>query len=105
MNTESTDKTLSTILYLLTIMTILFGIMGMDNKLFSNDWMLKDLVYLLTEFYYDILIIGYIFICLQISGYVELKYRKDYLTVSILSVLLTPISLFFILFEKNEDEN
>ena len=105
MNTESTDKTLSTILYLLTIMAILFGIMGMDNKEFLNDWMLKDIIYLLTESYYDILIVGYIFICLQISGYVELKYRKDYLTVSILSVLLTPISLFFILFEKNEDEN
>ena len=105
MNTESTDKTLSTILYLISIMLILYRIMGMENELFLTDWILKDIIYILTESYYDILIIGYIFICLQISGYVELKHGKDYLTVSILSVLLTPISLFFILFEKNENEN
>ena len=103
MNTESTDKTFSTILYLLSVMAIFYGLTQSNSILFLEGWILKDIIYLVANSYNDILIIGYVFICLQISGYIELKYGKDYLTISILSILLTPISLFFILFDKNDD--
>ena len=33
--------------------------------------------------------------CLQIAGYLELKYRQDFLTVSIISILFTPFAIFF----------
>ena len=103
MNTASKDKTLSSILYLLSLMAIFYGLTQSNSILFLEGWILKDIIYLVANSYNDILIIGYVFICLQISGYIELKYGKDYLTISILSILLTPISLFFILFDKNDD--
>ena len=66
----------------------------------------KDIIFFLIESYFDIIIIGYLFICLQLSGYVELKYGKDYLTVSMLSIFLSPISLFSIITDKDtKDES
>jgi hypothetical protein len=87
-------------------MAILYGIAESSHLSNFQDWLFKDMLFLLIESYADILIIGYLFICLQLSGYVELKYGKDYLLVSMLSIFLTPISLFFILSKKeNLDEN
>ena len=105
MNTAYKDKTLSSILYLLSLMAIFYGLAESDNVSIFKNWLFKDIIFLLIE-YFDIIIIGYLFICLQLSGYVELKYGKDYLTVSMLSIFLSPISLFFIITDKEaKDES
>lgn len=49
----------------------------------------------------DIILIVYIFLCLQIAGLSEFKQRQDYLLVAIISLVFTPIALLFI---KNENE-
>ena len=106
MNIASKDKTLSSILYLLSLMAILYGLAESDSISIFKDWLFKDIIFFLIESYFDIIIIGYLFICLQISGYVELKYGKDYLTVSMLSIFFTPISLLFITNDKEaKDES
>ena len=106
MNIASKDKTLSSILYLLSLMVILYGLAESDSASIFKNWLFKDIIFFLIESYFDIIIIGYLFICLQLSGYVELKYGKDYLTVSMLSIFLTPISLFFIITDKEgKDES
>ena len=106
MNTASKDKTLSSILYLLSLMAIFYGLAESDSVFIFKNWLFKDIIFFLIESYFDIIIIGYLFICLQLSGYVELKYGKDYLTVSMLSIFLSPISLFFIITDKDaKDES
>ena len=106
MNTASKDKTLSSILYLLSLMAIFYGLAESDSVSIFKNWLFKDIIFFLIESYFDIIIIGYLFICLQLSGYVELKYGKDYLTVSMLSIFLSPISLFFIIIDKEvKDES
>ena len=49
----------------------------------------------------DIILIVYIFLCLQIAGISEFKQRQDYILVALISLVFTPIGLLFI---KNEDE-
>tara|TARA_S200000501_G_scaffold150296_1_gene141736 strand:+ start:2360 stop:2680 length:321 start_codon:yes stop_codon:yes gene_type:complete len=106
MNTAYKDKTLSSILYLLSLMAIFYGLAESDSVSIFKNWLFKDIIFFLIESYFDIIIIGYLFICLQLSGYVELKYGKDYLTVSMLSIFLSPISLFFIITDKEaKDES
>jgi len=103
MNTETSDKTLSGIFYLLTVMCLLYGMTDIEGSVFTNSITSKQWLSSILNNYYDLIIVLYAFICLQISGYVELKYGKDYLTVSILSILLTPFSLFFVLDGKKNE--
>ena len=98
------DKTLSTLLILLTCAVIIFGIGTSDSVQNLGNKTLKDIVSYLIDFYSDILLISYVFICLQITGYVELKYKQDYLTISLLSIIFTPISILFILKNDKEDD-
>jgi Na+-driven multidrug efflux pump len=51
----------------------------------------------------DIVIISYVFICLQAAGYSELTHRQDYLLVAIISLIFTPIGLLFIKSDENEN--
>ena len=97
MNTETSDKTLSGIFYLLTVMCLFYGMTNIEESVFKKSIVSQEWLLLVLNNYYDLIIVFYVFICLQISGYVELKYGKDYLTVSILSILLTPFSLFLVL--------
>jgi len=96
MNTEQKDKFISFLLLLISVSLVIYGIglVGFE-KYPSGGTFLKSILNLSNQ-YFDIILIGYIFICLQIAGYYELKYHKDYLTMSIISILLTPISLLFI---------
>ena len=104
MNTETSDKTLSGIFYLLTVMCLLYGMTDIGGLVFKNSIAPQEWLTSVLNNYYDLIIVVYVFICLQISGYVELKHGKDYLTVSILSILLTPFSLFFVVNgKKNEN--
>ena len=51
--------------------------------------------------YLDFVLIAYVFTCFQIAGFIELKYKQDFIMISLLSIFLTPLSLIFIL--QNED--
>ena len=50
----------------------------------------------------DIVFIIYIFFCLQFAGISEFKQKQDYLVVSLISIIFTPIGLLFI---KNDSDN
>ena len=52
----------------------------------------------------DLLIIFYIFLCLQLAGLSEFKQRQDYLAVAFISLVFTPIGLLFIKDEADKDE-
>ena len=97
------DKNLSGTLIFLTLGFILFTA-GSDGGIISEDSMtLKEVVAHVFEFYLDIIVILYVFLCLQIAGYLELKYRQDFLTVSIISILFTPFAIFFVY--RNEESD
>ena len=96
MNTEQKDKFISVSFLLISVSLVIYGIglAGFENPLTGSSF-LKSLLNLSNQ-YFDFILIGYVFICLQIAGYYELKYHKDYLSMSIISILLTPLSLLFI---------
>ena len=103
MNTRNKDRTISWMLVLIALGVILYGF-GTSNSIPDiSDKTLKDILTFLVDTYLDFVIIVYVFICLQVAGYVELKYKKDYIIASILSIFLTPLSLLFIL--KNEQDD
>ena len=52
----------------------------------------------------DLLIIFYIFLCLQLAGLSEFKQRQDYLVVALISLIFTPIGLLFIKDESDKDD-
>ena len=52
----------------------------------------------------DLLIIFYIFLCLQLAGLSEFKQRQDYLVVAFISLVFTPIGLLFIKDETDKDD-
>jgi len=97
MNTEQKDKFISVLFLLISVSLIIYGIglAGFENPMTGSSF-LKIFLNLSNQ-YFDFILIGYVFICLQIAGYYELKYHKDYLTMSIISILLTPLSLLFII--------
>ena len=73
MNTETSDKTLSGIFYLLTVMCLLYGMTDIGESVFKNSIAPQEWLSSILNNYYDLIIVFYVFICLQISGYVELK--------------------------------
>ena len=95
MKSMNRDKNLSGILIFLTLGFILF-IAGSDGGIINEDSItLKESIQNIFEYYLDFVIIFYVFLCLQIAGYLELKHRQDFLTVSIISILFTPFAIFF----------
>jgi len=97
------DKNLSGMLILFTLGFILFVAGSDEDLVMKNSMTIKDSISHILKFYLDIVIISYIFICLQIAGYLELKHKQDFLTMSLISVLLTPFATFFVY--RNEDDN
>ena len=75
-----------------------------ENNYDLSNKTLKDLFSILVAQYLDFVIISYVFLCFQLAGFIELKYKKDFMTTSILSILLTPISILFILQSEKNDE-
>jgi len=96
MNTELKDKTLSTIFLLLSVALIVFALGNANIGQSIPTHNMFDFMYYLIDHYLDILLVSYIFICLQISGFVELKYKQNFITISLVSIFLTPFALFFI---------
>ena len=64
---------------------------------------LKESILNVFKYYIDFVVIIYVFLCLQIAGYLELKHRQDFLTVSIISILFTPFAIFFVY--RNEESD
>ena len=104
MNQENKDKTLSSIVALITIALVVYLVFQSEIVDAQEGKTLKDLFSMLMAQYLDFVIIAYVFICFQLAGFIELKYKKDFMTVSILSILLTPISILFILQNEQNDE-
>ncbi len=103
MKSMNRDKNLSGTLIFLTLGFILFTA-GSDGGIINEDSMtLKKSILNIFEYYFDFVIILYVFLCLQIAGYLELKYRQDFLTVSIISILFTPLAIFFVY--RNEESD
>ena len=97
------DKNLSGTLILLTLGFILF-VAGSDGGVIKESSMtLKESILNVFKYYIDFVVIIYVFLCLQIAGYLELKHRQDFLTVSIISILFTPFAIFFIY--RNEESD
>ena len=103
MKSMNRDKNLSGTLILLTLGFILY-IAGSDgSSMIEGSRTVKESILHIFEFYIDIVVIVYVFLCLQIAGYLELKHRQDFLTVSIISILFTPLAIFFVY--RNEVDN
>ena len=104
MNLEQKDKTLSGIIMLLTLAMVFYVFSYSGTSFDLEGRTIKDLVSFIIEKYLDFAIIGYVFICFQLAGFVELKYKQDFITVSLLSILLTPFSILFILQNENDED-
>ena len=103
MNQEQKDKTLSSIIVFITLALVMYLLSNLGVFNIQEGRTLKELFSFVMAQYLDFVLIAYIFICFQLAGFVELKYKKDFITVSILSILLTPISILFII-QKDSDE-
>ena len=104
MKQENKDKTLSGIVALITLTLVVYLVFQSGIADVQEGKTLKDLFSMLMAQYLDFVIISYVFFCFQLAGFIELKYKKDFMTVSILSILLTPISILFILQNEKNDE-
>ena len=102
MKNSKKDKIISGFLLILSGIVMIYAVYsGLDiNSLQIN----LDFIINLIDSYLDLIIIAYVFICFQIAGYFELKYKQNYLMVSLISVFLTPISLLFIHDDENEKD-
>jgi hypothetical protein len=104
MITEEKDKTYSTIFLILSCLIVLYGFGSANNVNPIPNGSVIDYLYFLVKSYFDFIMIGYVFICLQIAGYYELKYKQDYFTLSLLIISLTPFSLLFIKFNNSKND-
>ena len=99
------DRTDSIVILLVTIIMIIWWIVSISTDstgiMSLTDITLKDIVVWANNIT-DLLIIIYIFLCLQAAGLSEFKQGQDYLVVALISLIFTPIGLLFI---KNEKEN
>ena len=97
------DKNLSGTLILLTLGFILFTVGSDGGAIPESSMTLKESILNFFRYYLDFVVIMYVFLCLQIAGYLELKHRQDFLTVSIISILFTPFAIFFVY--RNEESD
>ena len=97
MSIEKKDRTLSVIIIILALALMIFVLPKSDDSFNMGVQNLKELIDLLIHNYLDLVLVAYVFICFQIAGFVELKYKQDFILISILCILLTPFSVLFIL--------
>jgi hypothetical protein len=105
MKKSNLDRTLSSSIILITLAFVLFGLSNSDLIETFFTYTIKEHIDHSIKYNLDFVLIFYIFLCLQVSGYVELKYKKDYLLISIMSILFTPLAIFFIIKDKDKDKN
>ena len=104
MNLEQKDKTLSGIIMLLTLAMVFYVLSESGTSFDLRGKTIKDLASFIISKYLDFALIGYVFICFQLAGFVELKYKQDFIMASLLSIFLTPFSILFILQNENDEE-
>ena len=99
------DKTISVVILLFTTFMIIWWIYGLygpsANAMNLSSFSLKNLL-VWTNHNTDLIIIIYIFVCLQLAGLSEFKQGQDYLIVAFISLIFTPIGLLFIKNDKND---
>ena len=99
------DRTVSLVILLVTIIMIIWWILSISTDsaglMSLTDISLKDIAVWANN-NPDLLIIIYIFLCLQAAGLSEFKQGQDYLIVAFISLIFTPIGLLFIKNEKND---
>ena len=97
------DKNISTIISIITLgLFVLWLITGYSQdapSFFLVNLSIKDTLYWAGQ-NTDLVIIVYVFVCLQIAGFSEFRQGQDYLVVAFISIIFTPIGLLFI---KNQD--
>ena len=104
MNLEQKDKYVSSIILLLTFAMIFYLISNSGGSLVLKQRTIIDIWDDLINNYIDLILIFYIFICFQIAGFLELKYKKNFILTSLLSIVFTPICLFFMMKDDNNDD-
>ena len=102
---NSNDKLVSLIMLFVTVILLILWIynyyVNIDGSASIKDFNLKTLV-LWGKNNTDLILIIYVFSCLQLAGISEFKQRQDYLVVALISLIFTPIGLLFIKEEKND---
>ena len=78
MTSINKDKNLSGVLILFTLGFILIVAGSNEGLAIEKSMTMKDSISHILKFYLDVVIISYIFICLQIAGYLELKHKQDF---------------------------
>ena len=101
MNLEQKDRTISGIILLLTLGMTFYVFSDLGGSINLDGKTIKDIISIMMNQYLDFVLIAYVFTCFQIAGFIELKYKQDFIMISLLSIFLTPLSLIFIL--QNED--
>ena len=105
MKVVNQDKKISIVILLFAVFMILWWIYDLYISSVSimriSDFSIKNLVVWGNQ-NIDLIIIIYIFSCLQLAGLSEFKQRQDYLIVAFISLIFTPIGLLFIKNEKND---
>ena len=100
---NSNDKLVSLIMLCVTVILLMLWIYNyyadIDGSASIKDFNLKNLV-LWSRSNTDLILIIYVFSCLQLAGISEFKQRQDYLVVALISLIFTPIGLLFIKEEK-----
>lgn len=104
MSLEKRDRTLSSIIILLALALVIFVLPRSENPYNMGVQNFKELIEFLIDKYLDLILVTYVFICFQIAGFVELKYKQDFILISILCILLTPFSILFILQSGKDNE-
>ena len=101
----SQDKTISVVILIFTAFMIIWWLYGIysvsTGGINLSDFSLKNLL-IWANHNTDLIIIIYIFGCLQLAGLSEFKQGQDYLIVAFISLIFTPIGLLFIKNEKND---
>ena len=101
------DKSISLVVLTISGLAIILWFynyyLGSDSFILLKDFTLNSLLYWGVN-NSDLLIIFYIFLCLQLAGLSEFKQRQDYLVVAFISLIFTPIGLLFIKDETDKDE-
>ena len=101
------DKSISLLVLTISGLAIILWFynyyLGSDSFILLKDFNVKSLLSWGVN-NSDLLIIFYIFLCLQLAGLSEFKQRQDYLVVAFISLIFTPIGLLFIKDETDKDD-
>ena len=99
------DKRISFVILLFSMVMIIWWIVSLSADSTGSISIVNISLKNIVEWAHnntDLLIIFYIFLCLQAAGLSEFKQGQDYLVVALISLIFTPIGLLFIKNDKND---